>query len=317
MRKILIICGPTATGKTAIALKLAKKYNGEIVSADSRQIFIGLNALTGKDLPGKIKRQRSNVRIKYRSKTYQPEFYKINGNRLWMYDVVEPGEDFSVAHYQVLANGIVKDILVRGKLPILVGGTGLYLKSFTTDLSLVNIPPDPDLRSKLSEFNVNDLQEELRLIDSLKWGQMNNSDRNNPRRLVRAIEIAHWIKKHKENKRNKPLKSDVLWIGLSGPREVLKQKISEKIVKRWRNAVSEIKALKKDPAILGVVPVRDYLSRRLTKAEALSAWITGEYRYAKRQVTWFKKQPGINWFDITQTGCEEKVNNLLQKWYTK
>src|SRR3989304_4320732 len=103
MEKLLIICGPTATGKTALALRLAKSLNGELVSADSRQVYRGMDIGTGKDLPNKFKIQKAKFKIEFRNKAYQLKAYLIAGVPVWMYDVVEPDEEFSVAHYRSLA----------------------------------------------------------------------------------------------------------------------------------------------------------------------------------------------------------------------
>ena len=157
MGKILIVCGPTATGKTALASQLAKKFDGELISADSRQVYRGMDVVTGKDRP--------DVPI-------------------WLYDVVNPDEEFSVSHWIKLARRAINDISKRGKLPIIVGGTGLYIHALLHPLETITIPPDRALREQLQEQSVKELQQ------MLTRGSMNNSDWNNPRRLRNPDTIA-------------------------------------------------------------------------------------------------------------------------------
>ncbi|MBI4099846.1 tRNA (adenosine(37)-N6)-dimethylallyltransferase MiaA, partial [Candidatus Microgenomates bacterium] len=157
MIKILVITGPTAAGKTALGIKLAKKFNGEIISADSRQVYKGNDVETGKD--------RS--------------FFQ------WGIDIAEPGTDFNVSAFREYAQKTIADIASRGKLPIVVGGTGHYLRALLDPFSTINIPPDPKLRAK--NLSVEELQ---KLVNPPAGGKMNPSDWQNPRRLIRAIETS-------------------------------------------------------------------------------------------------------------------------------
>jgi tRNA dimethylallyltransferase len=130
--KLLVICGPTSTGKTILAISLAKKFNGEIVSADSRQVYKGLDIGTGKDLP-------KNAKIKYLwMKKFG--FYEIKGIKIWGYDLADPRHSFSVSQYLRFAERVISDISKRGKLPILVGGTGLYIKGVVDGIPTAEIP---------------------------------------------------------------------------------------------------------------------------------------------------------------------------------
>lgn len=169
MNKVLVICGPTATGKTSFALQMAKELNGELVSADSRQVYIGRDLETGKDL----------------------DLIKNSGIKIWLYDVVNPGEEFSVAIWRKLAHEAIADILSRGKLPIVVGGSGLYIRALTEDLSEVDISRNEKLRAELKNKSASELFDYLKNINLTKAMSMNNSDRKNPRRLIRAIEISN------------------------------------------------------------------------------------------------------------------------------
>lgn len=301
MQKILIVCGPTATGKTKLALALAKKFDGELVSADSRQVYKGLDILTGKDFPK-------------------------DGTPIRLYDVVGQNEPFSVALYEDLARAAIDDIVKRGKLPILVGGTGLYINAVMNPIDTTSVPQNLPLRKTLSTQAVFELQKFLEYIDKDKWGIMNVSDRNNPRRLTRAIEIATWHKNHKEiNVRKVPL-YDVQMIGLTGSHEWLLENIRKRVRARFRQGVvDEVKQLRKivndqsslAATSLGLTVVRRYIGGEIEKEEAINLWATQEYQYAKRQLTWFKKQTNIHWFVAGETKLLSKVEAIVAPWYTR
>ena len=220
MKKLLIICGPTAIGKTKLALRLAKKLNGELVSADSRQVYKGMNIGTGKDLPVNSKFQTPNSKWfdgftilsevegqisnpKFQIPSYQIGYYKINGIKAWLLDIVKPDYRFSVADYVRCADLVIEDIWQRKKLPILVGGTGFYIRGIVDGIETIGIKPDLRLREKLRNYEITKLREILKRTCPERLRRMNKSDRNNPRRLVRAIEIALQIRNSKSEIRNK------------------------------------------------------------------------------------------------------------------
>ncbi|MBI5448890.1 tRNA (adenosine(37)-N6)-dimethylallyltransferase MiaA [Candidatus Gottesmanbacteria bacterium] len=284
MNKLLVVCGPTATGKTALAIMLAKQWNGELVSADSRQIYKGLDALTGKDRSDDIP--------------------------IWLYDVVEPGMAFSVAHFVRLAKSSIENIYKRNKLPILVGGTGFYLQALTTTVDSLMVPPNPSLRMVLHAASLSSLQEELQLIDSLRWKAMNESDQKNPRRLIRAIEVARSAKYVPPTMPQ----YDALWIGLTSPLSILEQRIRKRVRERFVKAVREVRDGL--PSLLGVAPLLSYSHGNSTKEEALAKWTLSELQYAKRQMTWFRKQKNIRWFDVSKEGYIGLVEAYVSSWYT-
>ncbi len=146
MEKLLVICGPTGTGKTELALKLAKKFNGELVSADSRQVYVGMDIGTGKEV------KSSELRVKSEGGKWV-----VNDIPIYLYDVVKPDRRFSLAEYQQLALEKINDIHSRNKLPILVGGTGLYIQAVTEGLKIPKAPPDQKLRAGLEEQGLDKL----------------------------------------------------------------------------------------------------------------------------------------------------------------
>lgn len=322
--KLLIICGPTATGKTKLALHLAKVLGGEIVSADSRQVYRGMDIGTGKDLPVNYKLQIANYKLG------KPKigYYEIYGVKVWGYDLVDPKEEFSVAQYIPIAQEIIKNIWMRSKLPILVGGTGFYIKGVVDGIATSTIPKDEFLRNSLTGKNIQELFEILAGSDSVKAASLNASDRKNPRRLIRAIEIASFQKTGKFissmiriNEKNKV--KNTLFIGLKCSKEVLEGKIRNRVENRQREGIEEeIRELvsqgvnwgMQSMQTLGYSEWHEFMVGRKTKEETLKKWEADEKKYAKRQITWFKKDIRINWFDISQEDWQENVEKLVQKW---
>ncbi len=298
MNQVLFVLGPTATGKTKLALKLARRFNGELISADSRQVYKGLDIATGKDYPP------------------QGSPLKIHG-----YDLVKPDEDWNVALFQDFAIKTIKQIQNRGKHPIVVGGTGLYIKSILEDF-FHPTPPNHKLRQELDQLSVEELQSYLKKTDFKKFESMNHSDQNNPRRLIRAIEIVSSTPR----KPPKQEKFDSLLIGLTAPIEILEQRIKKRVLARLKqNPKKELEYLKSfelpptaSPATsLGYQELDKYYSGSITKEELINLWTLHERQYAKRQLTWFKKQTNIHWFNITSRNCEGEVVDLVTSWYTQ
>ncbi len=285
MNKLLIICGPTGTGKTALAITLAKKFSGELVNADSRQVYEGFDAITGKD----------------RSKEV----------RIWLYDVHSPDQEFSVLHFVRIAEQAIDDIHKRGKLPIVVGGTGFYLRALTTSIDTITVPPNPILRKTLNAKSPEELGRQLQRVDRQRWETMNESDRKNPRRLIRAIEVAA---QGQYMRRARPTRYSPLWIGLTAPLPVLKQRITERVAMRFDKATSEVRDGL--PPILGADPLLSFTRGEITKEEALKDWAQREYQYARRQMTWFRKEKVIHWFDVKNTDFQKEVEALARGWYT-
>ena len=294
MQKILVLSGPTGVGKTALAVKLAQKFNGELISADSRQIYKGMDIGTGKDT-----------------------------DQIWLLDVVFPDQPFSVADYQKLAHTVIKDIWKRGKLPILVGGTGLYIKSIIDGIGTVGIPQNQKLREKLSKLSLSDLQKTLQSNNPYKWNSMNSSDQQNSRRLVRAIEIASSKMLPAKDKRL-TANSQTIHLALTAPNEILYQRIDDRVEKRVKQGIiNEIKSLLSkgytwdlpSMSACGYRVWEDYFEKKATLAETIQKWKFEEHDYARRQLTWFKKDKRVRWFDITKNDPFSSLVSFLSILY--
>lgn len=291
MNRLLIITGPTGVGKTGFGIEVARKFNGEIISADSRQVYRGMDIVTGKD----------------------QELIKKAGIPVWLYDLINPDEPFSVSLWNQEARKAIADIHRRGKLPIIVGGTGLYIRSLTEDLKNIHIPPDLVLRQQLSVFSADELFSQLQQISPIRAKNLNSSDRLNLRRLIRTIEIAKYSK----------VKSPVtnipsyltLTLTLTAPIEILKQRISERVARRMSDgAVAEFNRLiARYPSTLPSFTACGY--RALLKSSDPRDWFVSEIKYARSQLTWFKKYCPDHWVDSFLPDWEASSLKLVLNWY--
>lgn len=290
--KLLIISGPTATGKTSLALKLAKKYNGELISADSRQIYRDMNIGTGKDHP------KDTV--------------------IHLIDIINPDEVFSVAQFRQLATQKIIEITHKGKLPIIVGGTGQYIDSIINPQPTFTIKPNKLLRFILNKFSLKFLQTILKLVASSTFKHLNNSDIHNPHRLIRKIEIAltpHLI----DDPVLKTKKYNFLHISLTAPNDYLYKQIDLRVKKRFDNGLlKEIKYLLtkykwSDPG-LNTLAYREF-NNYSDVDNSIEKWRFDEHAYARRQKTWFKKIKNIDYFDITKPNYYKNLIKKTDKWY--
>lgn len=317
-KKILVILGPTATGKTDLAFKLAKKFNGELISCDSRQIYTGLDIGTGK-MPSKTRNLKMDDRR-----------WIVDGVVIHLYDVVSPKIQYTVADYVKDAGKVIREIRKKGKLPIVVGGTGLYLKALLYGLSNLAISMDKKLRGDLEKLHLEQLQQKLKILFPTKWKSLNYSDKQNPRRLIRAIELESG-KGSKGDKGSRSLikEFDVLKIGLTASRDMLYKKVDERVISRIdQGMIEEAENLHKNGLSLkrmrqlgleyGVLA--DYLEGNI---QALPAGRQGLIKimqgkihgYVRRQLTWFKKEKDITWFNIADKNLLGKLENTVAKWY--
>lgn len=291
-RKLIVILGPTASGKTELAIKLAKKFNGEIVSADSRQIYKEMNIGTAKP----TKKERKEV-VHH------------------LIDIIRPNEDFSVALYKKLASEKIKEVQKRKKLPFLVGGTGLYISAIVDNLDFPRVPPNKELRKKLEKKSLDEL---LKIYKKLDPEGAKYIDKNNKRRLIRAIEACKATGKSfwKMRKKKKPL-FDILEIGIK--RDNLEKKLErrtkemikkglEKEAKRLFKKYGDIPSLE----TIGYQEWKEYFQGKIKKEEVIQKIILHTRQYAKRQMTWFKKDKRIHWIKNIKE-AEKLVKEFLKK----
>lgn len=306
--KVLVICGPTGVGKTDLGISLAKKFNGEIISADSRQVYKKLDLSTGKDLEH-AKRAKG--------------WWEIEGVPIHLVDIVEPDENFSVARYQHIAKGVLNEILSQRRLPILIGGTGLYIKAVIDGIDTLDIPPNEELRSHYKSKSTGELLMILARFDPELANSLNKSEQSNKQRLVRRIEVAQLGMGHIAREQKKPSFS-TLFIGLIASDTVLREQIGKRIDQWFRSGAEEEVRNLLDEGIswenqamsaLGYKQWQPYFEGQSTKEEVVSQWKTEEYQYAKRQLTWFRKDPRVVWFDTTESTWREDVDKLISNWY--
>jgi tRNA dimethylallyltransferase len=216
--KLLIIVWPTALGKTDLGLILAKKFNVELIACDSRQIYRGLKIGTGK-----------------------------GDEKIRLYDVADPKKQYSVAEYVKDAHQAIEEVLDQGKLPIIVGGTGPYLRGLLGGIYTMSTPPDEKLRGELEKLYLEDLQDRVAAFSPTSFSGMNNSDRKNKRRLIRKIELLYMNPYivNKQNKNSRPTtKYDILKVGLTAPRAVINSRIDQRVLLRLEQGmVNEAKSL--------------------------------------------------------------------------
>lgn len=285
---MIVIVGETASGKTALAIELAERFNGEIICADSRTVYKGMDIGTAKPTVEEQKRVRH-----------------------YLIDVVEPDELFSVAEFKRLTLEAVKDITSRGKLPILVGGTGLYVDSVLFDFQF-NDKPNPVERERLSKMAIAQLQEE---INQKKLQLPENA--KNPRHLMRVIETGG------VSSVKKPLRRNTLLLGLSVPRNILQQRITDRVEAMVASGlIEEVRGLSErygwdieSMKAPGYKAFRGYLEKTISLDEAKALFIRGDTSLARRQRTWFKRNNSIHWLS-NRDDAVSLVGQFLNKHNT-
>ncbi len=282
--KLLVICGQTGTGKSGLAIELAQKFNGEIISADSRQVYTGLNISSGK-----LNRE------------------EMHGIPHHLIDVTDLSHDFSVAEYKEQAQEVITDIHARGKLPIICGGTGQYIQALTTPQTLPPVPANQKLRELLEEKSITEL---FALLTEKDPARAQTIDQHNKVRLIRALEIIEALGHVPPPSLYAPLqastnKDDILFIGLAMPKEELVERIRVRIDASLDLMIAEVQNLHETQNIpwsrlerLGLWPERvaKYLQKEISYTELVRDMNTETWQYAKRQKTWFQRDPRIVWF---------------------
>ena len=329
MNKLVVICGPTCTGKTSLAIGLCKKvsskgrpasgWHGEIVSADSRQIYKFMDIGTGK-MPA-ISTKVGTVP----NYTVGEGFWVVDGVYIRLYDVVEPDRKFSVARFKDAATREIESMWRRKKIPFLVGGTGFYVAAVLGETAFPRVPPDWNLRRELEKLSVEELFEKLQKLD---LERSKTIDPKNPRRLVRAIEIAMaenvvaGLVPAQREATTRVATTDVLKIGLTAPRELLYQNAdawAEKIVNN--GLLDEVHDLV-NRGYRNTLPMKriiyqaalDHLDGKVAKEEMLQRIKFDLHGYIRRQLTWFRRDKEIQWFDLAEPDCGKKVEKLVESF---
>ena len=291
VQKLIVVLGPTASGKTALGLQLARAFKGEIISADSRQVYRGMDIGTAKERDTGAVRQH-------------------------LVDILDPDEPFSVAEWKRLALRAAEDIIARGHLPIVVGGTGLYIQSLVDNLDIPSITANQTLRASLAEKSDAELLGLLRRLDP---SMLRTIDARNRRRVIRALEVMILTGETWTGKRahGKPF-FDVLQIGIDLPRRELYARIDERVRRQIDSGlVDEVRhLLKKYPSMLPSLSAIGYreivcsLSGEITLPEAIARIQFATHAYVRRQLTWFRKDKRIKWVKTP-----EEAENLILTFF--
>ncbi|OGD25662.1 tRNA (adenosine(37)-N6)-dimethylallyltransferase MiaA [Candidatus Azambacteria bacterium RIFCSPHIGHO2_01_FULL_40_24] len=305
---MIVIVGPTASGKSALAIKIAKKFNGEIISADSRQIYRGMDIGTAKP--------------KVQGTSGISNFQFIISKKIshYLIDIKNPDENYTVAEYKQDAIKAINKILKKKKLPILVGGTGLYIKSVIDNLNIPEVAPDQKLRKKLEkEIEKYGLKYVFEKLIKLDPEAAYIVDPNNPRRIIRALEVAIKTKKpfSVQRKAGKPL-FDFLEIGINWPKNILNKRINKRVdlmieeglVSEVKNLIKKYGSKQQSFDAIGYREIINYLNKKTTLNEAKNLIKKNTRHYAKRQMTWFRKNKRIHWIR-NEKETEKLVKNFL------
>ena len=294
--KIIVIAGTTSSGKSDLAVQIAKKFDGEVISADSRQVYRDLDIGTGKITVSEMK-----------------------GVPHHMLDVASSRRAFTAAQFKKKGEKALKDIIKRGKLPIIAGGTGFYIDALLGGSILPEVPPNPKLRTQLEKKSAPELFAELKKLDPRRAEEI---DPHNPRRLVRAIEIASALGSVPHLEPRVPNEYDVLWIGLELDKDTLIEKIDKRNEKMFDlGLVEEVKKLREqnitwkriDALGFEYKYVAEFIRGKMSKEEALEKMNTETWHYAKRQINWFRKNENIKWFaPKDKKGVEELVGKFVK-----
>ena len=299
--KVIVICGPTASGKTSLSVELAKKCNGEIISADSMQIYKEMNIGTAKVTPE-----------------------EMQGIKHYMIDIVSPTERYSVAEFKVQAEKAIEEILKKGKTPIIAGGTGLYVNSLIYNIQYNDIKIDEEYRKYLEERvekeGLQSLYEEAKKID---FEAMKSISQNDKKRILRVLEMYHQTGKTKteleKESRKEEVKYDYKVYAINWEREELYKRINKRVdimieqglIEEVENLVKKYNKFPTAMQGLGYKEVVEYLDKKITKEEMIEKIKMETRRYAKRQITWFKKIENVKWIQGNET-ISNNINLILK-----
>ncbi len=302
MKSPLVILGPTSSGKTALSFFLAKELpNVDILVVDSKQVYKEQDIVTGKDIP-------------------EDSAVPIYGT-----DLVKPDEDWSVAQFLQYAKEVIERSKREDRFLIIVGGTPQYLISLFGEPETAAIPPNQILRDELEKLSVDQLQSR---VDTKRLSQMNDSDRKNPRRLIRAIEVQDSSIPHTYKIHDGILKKEeCCWIGLSVQTEKLEPRIRQRVIDRFQQgALAEYDRLflsymdwtKEAKSAIGYKEIEAFFSGKIgSEKELIDLWTLHEVQYAKRQMTWWKRGEQIQWFDALSPSLQTDVLGFVKNCYNE
>jgi tRNA dimethylallyltransferase len=302
-QKLIVLIGPTAVGKTKLSIELAKQFNGEIISGDSMQIYRGMDIGTAKITPE-----------------------EMDGIPHHLIDIKDPEESFSTAEFQELVRMKIEEISSKGKMPMIVGGTGLYIQSVIYDYHFTNAPSDPEFRSVLEkeadEHGPDLLHERLKAADPESASRIHP---NNVRRVIRALEIVHCTGKtviELQENQSPELLYDTAVIGLTMDRDILYERINLRVDLMIKQGLLEEVKYFYDKGLRGCQSIQaigykelyDYFNGEISLEEAVENLKQNSRRYAKRQLTWFRNKMNVEWFDMSVSNDAEKKFAEISKF---
>ena len=298
--KVVVIVGPTASGKTSLGIELAKKINGEIVSCDSMQIYKDMTIGTAK-----------------------PSLEEQDGIKHYLIDFIQPDQRYTVSEYRKDAKGAIKEILSNGKMPIIVGGTGLYMESLIYEIEYPEIKTDENYRKELEGIAIqNGLDELYEMACKIDSKAMEKISKNDQKRILRVLEIYHDTGKTKTELEIESRQGEIPYeyhlFGIKMPREILYERIDKRVDIMVNNGlIEEVKALFEKysnfPTAMqgiGYKEIKQFLDGQISKEDAIENIKKESRHYAKRQMTWFRKYKELMWLDGLKN-ADENVNIII------
>ena len=290
-KPLIVLTGPTAVGKTSLSISLAKAVNGEIISADSMQVYKGMDIGSAK-----IRKE------------------EMQGVTHYLVDILEPEEEFHIVKFQELAKAALEEIYAKGKIPILVGGTGFYIQAVTRDIDFTQAEQETSYREELEQFakekGAEYLHEKLREVDSKS---AENIHANNVKRVIRALEFYHQngtpISEHNEEQKQQMSPYNLAYFVLTAPREILYERIDRRVDHMMEEGLlEEVKSLRERGCHRGMVSMQGlgykeilaYLEGEYPLEEAVRILKRDTRHFAKRQLTWFRREQDVIWVDKEQ-----------------
>ena len=290
-KPLIVLTGPTAVGKTSLSISLAKAVNGEIISADSMQVYKGMDIGSAK-----IRKE------------------EMQGVTHYLVDILEPEEEFHIVKFQELAKAALEEIYAKGKIPILVGGTGFYIQAVTRDIDFTQAEQETSYREELEQFakekGAEYLHEKLREVDSKS---AENIHANNVKRVIRALEFYHQngtpISEHNEEQKQQTSPYNLAYFVLTAQREILYERIDRRVDQMMEEGLlEEVKSLRERGCHRGMVSMQGlgykeilaYLEGEYPLEEAVRILKRDTRHFAKRQLTWFRREQDVIWVDKEQ-----------------